>query len=168
MAAAMNKSELVTKMRAIRTEWEALLAQITPVQMTQPNMVEDWSIKDVIFHCTSYARSYVRALEAVLHHDPLPDEVTDRTPIDERNQLHFQESQLHSLTDVLTDARTILEQLIELTEAHSEAFLIEPQQFEGVPEPVVVWQGLDHVCNHYRGHMQSIRAGFQSTNKNTG
>jgi hypothetical protein len=104
-------------------------------------------------------------LEAVLHHKPVPPEVTDRTPIDERNQSHFHASQQHSLEEVLTDSRVLFNQLIELTEAHPEAFLIEPQQFEGVPELVIVWQGLDHACNHYRGHMQDIRQGLEKSAK---
>lgn len=83
----------------------------------------------------------------------------DRTPIDERNQLHYQESQQHSLAEALADGRTLLNRLIELTEAHTEAFLTEPQRFSGVPESVLVWKQLDTICNHYRGHMEQVRAG---------
>lgn len=155
----MTKAELVAKTRATRAEWEALLDQLTPLRMTELRTVGDWSIKDVFYHCTRYARSTVDALEAALQYEPIPSEVMDRTPIDERNQLHFQESRKHSLAEALADGPTLLNRLIELTEGHTEAFLIEPQRFNGVPEPVLVWKQLDHIYNHYRGHMEQVQAG---------
>src|ERR1700730_16937606 len=103
----MTKAELLTQLRDTRAEWDALLAQFTPAQLTQPNTVEDWSVKDVIFHCTRYANVYVHALQSALANEPLPSEVTDRTPLDERNQLDFQAGQRHSLEQVLTGAHTV-------------------------------------------------------------
>jgi len=153
----MTKSELVSKLRATRAEWDALFSDIEPAQMMRPNTVEDWSIKDVIFHCTRYASTDVHAMEAVLQGKPLPREVMDRTPLDERNQLDFQASRASSLEEVLAQAHIVFDQLIALTEAQNEEFLIVPQIFEGVPEPVIIWKQLDHVCNHYRDHMDAIQ-----------
>jgi DinB superfamily len=147
-------------MHATRREWDALLANIPPAQMMQPGLIGEWSIKDVIFHCTSYARWFVTALQAALLGAALP-EPENALPIDERNQLDFGASQQHSLDSVLADAREVSRRFIELTEAQSEAFLLEPQRFAGIAEPIVVWKHLDHVCNHYHGHMHAIREGLE-------
>jgi DinB superfamily len=160
----MTKVELLTELHATRAEWETLLTELISTQLSQSNTVDDWSIKDVIFHCTRYANVYVQALQAAMNHEPPPAEVLDRTPIDERNQLDFQASQQRSEDEVLTDAHLVFGQLIELTQAQSETFLTEPQRFAGVPEPVLIWMELDHVCEHYRGHMQAIRSGLDSFN----
>jgi uncharacterized damage-inducible protein DinB len=160
MDSIMTKATLLDTMRTTRAEWETWIAQIDRGRMTQPGVVGAWAIKDVIFHCTRYAQVFVRALEAALRGEPPPPEVTDRTPLDERNQLHFQQSQQRALDDVLGEAQEVFRRLIELTEAHPEAFLVDPQTFAGVPESVVVWKNLQHVCNHYRDHMQSIRVGL--------
>jgi hypothetical protein len=160
MDTVMTKAMLLDMMRTTRAEWEACIAQIDRERMSQPDVVGAWAIKDVIFHCTSYAQVFVHALEAALRGEPPPPEVTDRTPLDERNQVHFHQSQQRALDDVLGEAQEVFGRLIELTEAHPEAFLVEPQTFAGVPESVVVWKNLQHVCNHYRDHMQSIRFGL--------
>ena len=149
-------------MNATRVEWETLLGEMTPARLSQPNTVEDWSIKDVIFHCTRYANVYVHALQAAMNHAPPPVDVTDRTPLDERNQLDFQASQQSFGEEVLSDAHRVFDQLIELTQAQTEEFLIEPQRFAGVAEPVLIWMQLDHVCEHYRGHMEAIRLALES------
>ncbi len=162
MSDAMTKAKLMAKMHATRREWDALLANITPAQMMQPSVIGEWSIKDVIFHCTSYARWFVTALQAALLGAPLP-EPENTLPIDERNQLDFQQSQQHALDTVLADARNVSRRLLELTEAQSEAFLLEPQRFAGIAEPIVVWKHLDHVCNHYHGHMYDIWAGLEQS-----
>jgi DinB superfamily len=162
MSDAMTKAKLLAKMHATRREWDVLLAHMSPAQMMQPSMIGDWSIKDVIFHCTSYARWFVTALQAVVLGTPLPAP-ENTLPIDERNQLDFRESQQHSLDSVLADARDVFCGLIELTEAQTEALLLEPQRFAGIAEPILVWKHLDYVCNHYRGHMQAIRAGLEQS-----
>ncbi len=138
MSDAMTKAKLMAKMHATRREWDALLANITPAQMMQP------------------------ALQAALLGAPLP-EPENTLPIDERNQLDFQQSQQHALDTVLADARNVSRRLLELTEAQSEAFLLEPQRFAGIAEPIVVWKHLDHVCNHYHGHMYDIWAGLEQS-----
>jgi hypothetical protein len=160
MSDTMTKAKLLAKMRATRREWDVLFAHMSPAQMMQPGMIGDWSIKDVIFHCTSYARWFVNALQAVILRTPLPAP-ENTLPIDERNQLDFRESQQHSLDSVLADARDVFRGLIELTEAQTEALLLEPQRFAGIAEPILVWKYLDYICNHYHGHMQAIRAGLE-------
>jgi hypothetical protein len=46
-----------------------------------------------------------------------------------------------------------------MVEAHSEDFLTQPQQFEGMAEPILVWKLLKgNGYDHYREHMRSIRA----------
>jgi hypothetical protein len=160
MRDAMTKAQLLAKMHATRYEWDALFATITPAQMIQPGTIGEWSIKNVIFHCTSYARWFVTALQAVLLGAPLP-EPENTLPIDERNHLDFQQSQQYALDTVLADAQDVSRRLIELTEAQSEAFLLEPQRFAGIAEPVIVWKHLEHVCNHYHSHMDAIRVSLE-------
>jgi hypothetical protein len=43
-------------------------------------------------------------------------------------------------------------------QAHAEEFLIEPQQFEGVAEPLTVWKLLrGDVYEHYGEHVASVK-----------
>ena len=53
MTDSITKAKLLDELRTTRQEWETLLASADPAWMTRPATVADWSVKDVIFHCTS-------------------------------------------------------------------------------------------------------------------
>ncbi|HEU5103526.1 MAG TPA: hypothetical protein VFU22_31130, partial [Roseiflexaceae bacterium] len=60
---------------------------------------------------------------------------------------------------VLAESQAVFQRLLEVMEAHTEEFLTQPQQFEGLPEPILIWKLLEgDVYAHYRDHMRSIRA----------
>ena len=48
----MTKAEFLDRLRSGRAEWDALIAQIDEAQMTEPGVVGDWSVKDIIAHVT--------------------------------------------------------------------------------------------------------------------
>jgi hypothetical protein len=162
----MTKAQLLAELQTAQTDWERKLADVGVAQMTQPGTVGDWSVKDVVFHATSYARFFVNALQAHLRGEPPPLEGTvyaaESLSVDQVNQQHFQQSQQHPLAEVLAESQHMFQQLIALIEAHPEEFLIEPQLFEGVPEAIVVWHGLHHVFEHYAGHLREIRAALDT------
>ncbi len=92
----------------------------------------------------------------------MPDEL-DWMPVDERNECIYQQHRDKPLSTVQTESRQAFEKLIAGVEAHPEAFLIEPQQFEGSPQPVILWQMLrGDVYEHYGQHIPSIKAWLAS------
>jgi hypothetical protein len=71
----------------------------------------------------------------------------------------YQQARDRPLADVQAESQQVFGRLLEMVEAHSEEFLTQPQQFEGVPEPMLVWKLLEgDGYEHYRDHMRSIRA----------
>jgi hypothetical protein len=158
----ITKDKLLDELRSARVQWERLISELDKHTMTQAGAVGDWSVKDVIAHCSSYAQWHVNALQAHLRGEPPSLEgtayATEYKSIDERNQLDFERNQHRPLGDVLAEFRQVFQQLIESVEVEPETFLVEPQTFEGVPEPVLMWKQLEHVCDHYSDHLLSIRA----------
>jgi hypothetical protein len=154
----MSKARLLAELRTAREEWEKLLTDVDYAQMIQVRAVGDWSIKGVIFHATRYADLFVEALAAHLRGEPPPPDVLARPTIDERNSEHFRQSEQRTPADVLAESRQVFDHLVTLVEAHPDAFLLEPQRFEGVSDPILVWEYLLHVCSHYGAHRQDIRA----------
>jgi hypothetical protein len=60
---------------------------------------------------------------------------------------------------VLLDSQRQFQRLRAAVAAHDEAFLIQPQQFENVPEPITIWNMLrSEVYDHYEEHAPSISA----------
>jgi hypothetical protein len=63
----------------------------------------------------------------------------------------------------MADSRQAYQLLLEGVKAHSEEFLIEPQHFEGAPQPVTVWKLLrGDVYEHYGLHIPSIESWLAS------
>jgi hypothetical protein len=78
---------------------------------------------------------------------------------EERNQFRYHQVRQRPLAQVLIESHEVFERLLEMVEAHQEDFLIQPQLFEGQPEPILVWKLLEgDRYAHYRDHIVSVRA----------
>jgi|SRR5690606_1283611 uncharacterized damage-inducible protein DinB len=158
MEESMTKARLLELLRTSRAEWDALLAQIPERWMTEPGAAGYWSVKDVIAHLTYHERWYADRLEEQLRGERYTPQPIDLMPFDERNEIVYQQNRDRSLADVLAESRLAFQRLIEGVEAHTEAFLTEPHEFEGAPGPVLIWQMLrGDVYNHYPQHIPSVR-----------
>jgi hypothetical protein len=155
----ITKAGLLRELRAVRAEWNALMAEVGAARMTEPGAAGDWSIKDVTAHLTSYSRWFVNASEAHFRGEMPTLDGAEGKSFEQRNQYWYQHDRDRSLADVQADSKQVFGRLLEVVELHSEEFLIQPQQFEGVPNPMLVWKMLEgDGYEHYRDHMRSIRA----------
>jgi uncharacterized protein (TIGR03083 family) len=158
MEQKITKAYLLAELRAARTEWQALMAEVGEARMTEPGATGVWSVKDVTAHLTAYNRWFVNASEAHFRGELPPPDGTEGMDFEERNQVYHQRAQHLSLAEVLAEWEEVYQRLLEVVEAHTEEFLTQPQRFEGVPEPVEVWKMLDgDGYGHYREHAQVIR-----------
>ena len=157
MSDAMTKVQLLQNLESARADWEQMLSELEPARAMQPETLGTWSIKDVIAHVTSHTQAYVQALEADLRGEPPPPEMLERIPFDERNAKHVEQHRQKGFAEMATYSRQLFRQLTELTDAHSEQFLTEPQRFPGVPEPVLVYEQLLDNVRHTRDHLRDIR-----------
>ena len=155
----MTKARLLGELRAARAEWDALMAEVGEGRMAEPGAAGDWSVKDVIAHLTTFDRWFVHASEAHFRGEPPPPDGTEGMSFEDRNQFFHRRARHRPLAEVLAESRQVFQRLLEVMETHSEAFLTQPQYFEGAPGPVLIWKLLEgDVYGHYRDHMRSIRA----------
>jgi hypothetical protein len=153
----MTKSTLLATLRAKRAEWEAVLAKVPAEEMTKPGVAGEWSVKDIVAHLSFFERWYADRLHEQLRGERYTPTEFDFMPFDQRNDLLFQQNRERPLPEILAESQEGFEQLMAGVEAQTEAFLIEPQQFEGLPEPVRVWEMLrGDVYDHYAQHLPSI------------
>jgi uncharacterized protein (TIGR03083 family) len=159
MEQTITKACLLHELRAARAEWEALIAEVSPARMTEPGAAGDWSVRDVIAHLTSYDRWFVNASEAHFRGEMPPRDGTESMDFEQRNQFRHQQTRDLPLAELQAESQHVFTRLLEVVEAHSEAFLTQPQQFEGAPGPLLVWKMIEgDGYEHYRDHMRSIRA----------
>jgi len=159
MEQQISKASLLHELCAARAEWDALMAEVGEGRMTEPGAAGDWSVKDVMAHLTSYSRWFVNASEAHFRGEMPPLDGTEGMDFEQRNQFWHQQARDHSLAKVQAESQQVFSRLLEVVEAHSEEFLTQPQQFEGVPEPLLVWKMLEgDGYEHCREHVRSIQA----------
>jgi hypothetical protein len=154
----MNKAELLELLQTKRAEYDAALAEVPPDQMTQPGAAGEWSIKDIIAHLTYHERWYADRLHEQLRGEVYVSTELDYMPFDERNHLIYLQQKDRPLAEILAESKVAFSKLIEGVKAHPESFLVEPQQLEGAPQPIVIWQMLrGDVYEHYGQHIPSIK-----------
>jgi uncharacterized protein (TIGR03083 family) len=154
----MTKALLLETLRAKRAEWDALIAQVPEDRMTEPGVAGDWSVKDVVAHLTYHECWLADRMHETLRGEIYTHVEMDWLPFDERNDRIYRQNRDRSLDDVLSESRDVFGRLISAVEAHSEEFLIEPQQIEDVPVPLTIWKLLrGDVYEHYALHAPSIR-----------
>lgn len=159
----MTKAKVLAELRSARREWDALIVEVVAQQgragLMSPGAAGTWSVRDLVAHLTSYDRWFVNAAEAQMRGEMPPMDGTEWMDWDERNAIHHNRTLYLSLDEVMDQSSKTYARLIELVEQMDEAFLIEPQQPPGVPQPFVVWEQLrGNTYDHYRLHMQDVRS----------
>jgi uncharacterized protein (TIGR03083 family) len=163
MGDQMTRELLLQTLRDRRAEWDALVAQVPAERMTEPGLAGGWSLKDVIAHLTYYERWFGDRLDELLRGEPyVPSELDFMG--EARNDVLYERERARPLEQVLADARQVFQRLLAGVEAQPEAVLIEPQQFQGAPGPVVIWQMLrGDVYDHYAMHIPAVRAWLKTS-----
>jgi hypothetical protein len=159
MSEPITKAGLLHELRAARAKWETLMAEVGEGRMTEPGATGEWSVKDVIAHLTSFSRWFVQASEAHFRGEMPPLDGTEGMSFEQRNQFWYQQARDRPLADVQAESQQVFSRLLEVVETHSEEFLTQPQQFEGMPGSFLIWKMLEgDGYAHYRNHMRAIRA----------
>jgi hypothetical protein len=154
----MTKSRLLATLQAKRTEWEAVVADFPAAHLTDPSVAKGWSVKDIIAHLAHYERWIAERLEEHLRGETYVPTEMDDMDFNEANILIFQANRDRALADVQAESQQVFQRLVAAIEAHSEEFLIEPQHFAGMPEPIAIWMLIrSNVYDHYREHMPAIK-----------
>lgn len=127
-AQVMNHEQLLQR---IDTAWSALQASyrgLSDDQLTTPGVVEDWSIKDILAHITTWE-------EEALHH--LPTVMAGQRPpryaatggIDAFNARKSEENWQRSLAEVLQRHEDVHQQIIAFVVATPEEFIRTDTRF---------------------------------------
>ena len=158
MTDQITKARLIETLQASRATLDALLAEIPTQWMVEPGAAGDWSVKDVVAHLTYHDRWLADRLHEQLRGERYQPGELDFMEFDQRNERIYRQYRDLPLDQVLAESRSSFQRLLEGVHAHAEAFLIEPQTFEGAPGPVVVAEMLrSEVYDHYAAHLPSIR-----------
>jgi hypothetical protein len=136
MGTSLSKTQLLDSMHHEQAAYEALLDEIGPDYMTQPEVAGGWSIKDIVAHLTGWRRRSVLRFQALLKHEsdfspPWPPELQED---DEINAWIYESNRDRPLAEVLGDSRQVFQQLLETLDAFSEDELQDLRRILGLEE----------------------------------
>jgi hypothetical protein len=133
-----SKAELLQAIYTARNDWDTLIAQIAPHQLSDPVAPGSWSIKDIIAHITEYDRWL--ALGLAMRLQKPPQIWLDDISLDEFNAILHQQIADRNPEDILLDSKQVFQDLINEVESHSEAYLFGTHRVEGVSYDVNPFQ----------------------------
>jgi hypothetical protein len=154
MAEHMQKSKLLAEIRSGYAALEAILAPLSPQQMTTPGVNGQWSVKDNLAHISAWSRRLSMRLQAVREGTQAPPGPYAGMTEDEANEFIYQQNKDRSLDDVLADLRATSQQALEAVQQTSEEDLNKPMSWlNGAP----LWISIaGNTYEHYQEHSQII------------
>ncbi|MGH2536133.1 MAG: maleylpyruvate isomerase N-terminal domain-containing protein [Candidatus Promineifilaceae bacterium] len=99
----MTKDQLLTRLEKAWTEFRASYAGLSEAQMTRPGVTEDWSVKDILTHVTTWEQEALKALPIILAGRPEERYSVKYGGIDAFNALMTKQKRGLSLAAVLKE-----------------------------------------------------------------
>ncbi|MGO8950425.1 MAG: DinB family protein [Ktedonobacterales bacterium] len=154
----MTGPRLAGILRAERTEWNVLLAQVGTERMEISGAVGDWSVKQLVAHLTWYEQGVLEGAQQVLGGRTFTRRRPAGVSLDEQNGQIAETSRNRSANEVLAEADEVFGRLLVLIEACPQEILNDPRVL-GLPDDMVPWMGVaNNSYAHYRQHEPELRA----------
>ncbi len=148
-----NVKKLVEDIISKRQVLDNLLADIPLERLEEPLVPGGWSLKDITAHITWYEREVIPALlTRVLEGSELWE-----LPLEERNQVIYQQNKDRLLADVLAEAKDVFPRFVQAVAALDDADLEDPARFQYMP---AIWKPVDLITSnsteHYVDHTTQV------------
>jgi hypothetical protein len=166
---AMTKEQLLAKMRAARSRWESLLAEVPEVRMTEPGVEGEWSLKDVIAHLQVYEDWTASVIEKGLRGERyIPEPGDELVDTDKRNAILYEQNRHRDLQEVQGSSSQTFQRMLNVVQGLSDEDLTSKQFlkdfFPGfVTDEPLVRRLVDNIYEHYDEHIPSVLAWLQAT-----
>jgi hypothetical protein len=150
MAKQKSKAELLNDILVERTRLERNLDNLTEMEMTQPGVVGEWSIKDVLAHLTAWEELFLSWYAAgVQGREPeIPPVGMGKKAIDALNQKIFAQYRQTPLNEVLTEFHASFQQILTVLQTVTEEDLFSPRRYAWTGNLVLADYVAGNTCNH--------------------
>jgi hypothetical protein len=151
MAQSTRERLMVTMAR----NWDALLASIeglTDEAMVRPGVVEQWSVKDILAHITTWEEEGLHHLPTVAQGRKAPTYASKYGSLDGFNALKFEENQRRSLDEVLARLDETHARLLAYLDTVPDELLHSKERFRNR----LKWDSYSHYAMHAK-HIRERR-----------
>jgi hypothetical protein len=155
-----TKDELLKTLRNERAELEAMIDALPSQKMTQPGVIEDWSVKDLIAHFMLWEGWILDKCQQLLLTGTVTLDERDTRPTDEMNALHYEANLERSVDDIRYQERAIFEEILGVVEAFDEQQLFEPNHYSFPRGFALADEIKNETYRHYRAHSDDLKRGI--------
>ena len=145
----MNRQQLLQKLDEAWTEFKESFAGLSDAQLTEPGVMGDWSVKDILAHVTWWEEEALKYLPLIIKEGRPPRYSTHYGGIDAFNALMTERKRDLSFADVLQQQEAIHRQLINYLQSVPEEHFAQETRFRHRLR-------LD-TYSHYPKHAKTIR-----------
>lgn len=163
MSDPSSKAELLNLIQREHDLLKTQLARLSPEQMTRPGAENDWSVKDLLAHITTWEQWMVDWLPKVLqdHSRSILPAGSTWEDVDRLNAETYQKNKDRPLAEVMADFERSYQQTLEAIKPLSEETLFS------IILPWVEDRPLWHIVGantywHYREHREPLQAWIDS------
>lgn len=147
------KDELLSRIEMTKADWNSLLSALS-VEQFERLTVGHWKVKDILAHLTWHEREIVQLLRSRV----LKGSELWNLPLEQRNEVIYEENKDRPLEDLLREAEQVYRELWELLQNISDEELQNPATIANLPTE---WQPLEIIAQntwqHYEEHTRDVR-----------
>jgi hypothetical protein len=155
----LNKKIILDRIQTERKRLEKNLTQLTPDQMIRPEVIGEWSVKDILAHLMDWEQRFLGWYQAGLHGElpevPAPGIGWDQLEL--LNQQIYEKYRDYPLEDVLRDFDDSYEQVLTMVKDLPENEFFSTGIYAWLGNNNMVEVILANTVNHYRWAKNHIR-----------
>jgi hypothetical protein len=159
-----TKSQIIETAQKERAALEELLATLTPEQMTQPNLIGDWSAKDVLAHLIEWEQMAMKWYEMGARGKvpAVPSEDYNWGQLPQLNHTIYLKRRDRSLADIQKEFKSSYKKIMKVIESIPEKELFTRGQYTWTRNNLLAAYFVSATSSHYRWARGEIRKKVKS------
>jgi hypothetical protein len=146
----MDKQQVLRKIHTAWAAFEASYSGLPDSKLTEPGVVGDWSVKDLLAHLTTWEQEALKYLPVILAGKRPPRYSTQYGGLDAFNALVSEQKQSQSLAEVRAQSAETHRRLLDYLQTAPESQFAQPTPFRHRLRL--------ETYSHYNLHAKMIRA----------
>lgn len=155
----MDKAELQRRVHAEFVRLQKTLDRLTPAQMLQPNVVGDWSVKDVLAHLIFWCHFPIEAVDHALRGEPFPHPSGSTDDINARIIMTYAP---FPLEQVMQDWKDVVRTLMDVVRQIPEEMFEPGHPLEQALGGTLYGVFANNTYMHWMIHEEQIRAWLEA------
>jgi len=159
-----TKSQLLAEIQKERDAPEEFLSTLSPEQMTQPGMLGEWSVKDVLAHLFEWEQMVLNWHAAGLRGQgpPIPADGFNWGQLPQLNQRIYEKHRDRALQDILKQFKATHRKMQKTLEGLSEKDLFTPGRYAWTKKLTLAAYITSCTSSHFRWARAGIRKGLKA------